>query len=331
MHKKNISILSKVACKKLAIFAMFLVSGCVSMPHYQAMDRDDQYNSGAASAVNYQIDPSLNEQVIDCVVIMPLEITDSASNTITFSQHAQQSSGSEADYGKILDEDIYDLLIDANDKRQMLRSMLYAFMAPHSSRDIELRKVDQAIVASGEDKTPASIAGQLACDWVMQGEITKFSVNNFGIYSAISIAADLQILRASDGGVVWRGSHEATTHEGSLPLTPIDFAVAAVKASISINPEQVERVSSDLARRLVRTMPLDSNNDFVVAQEREQLLRVISQGLNLREGPGTRFAVSDVLNNDEQVTIIEKAEQGPWMRVRTLEGKEGYVSSLFLN
>lgn len=304
-----------------------VMSGCTSMPSYKSMDTDE--TAAANTAVSYRINPALSSHGLECLVIMPLSIGPDAHNLIHFNT-AQQSDES-VDSGGIQQDEIYDHELDGNDKQQMLRQSLYAFIAPHKTRDIELSQVDRWAHAGDMRPDYNKLSRKLDCQWFLEGELTQFSADYYGVYSKIVIAADLRIIRGKDKKVVWKGKHEARSDDGSLPLSPVGLAVGAVKAASHINPEQVERTTTDLARRLVRTMPLDANNNFLFAAKRTQLMKVIASNLNLRKGPGRKYAVSKVLKNREQVTFLQSAEKQPWLLVRTEDGLKGYVSGRYVN
>ncbi|MGD2119414.1 MAG: SH3 domain-containing protein [Chromatiales bacterium] len=306
------------------------LSGCLSMPQYQSMDDDQDSNQLIDNRVSYQIDPTISGRGLQCLAILPLNIDEDAKAPVHFNNN-DKSARSNPEDDNVQADEIYDFEMNAADKRIMLRKMLYGYIAPHSTRDVELSEIDKAVASARKANDYARIGRKLNCDWLLDGEIKAFSARHFGLYSSVVVAADLKIVRASDGRIVWQGSHEATSRDGGLPLSPIDLAMGAFKASANINPETVERITGDLARRLVRTMPLESNNNFVIAARRQKIYRVIASSLNMREGPGTNFAVSKVLRNDEPVTLIQDSKIKPWILIRTNNGKSGYVSGEYLN
>lgn len=52
--------------------------------------------------------------------------------------------------------------------------------------------------------------------------------------------------------------------------------------------------------------------------------------VNLRAGPGTRFAILRVLGAEEQVAVLGKAPAGDWFQVRTMRAQEGWVLGTLL-
>lgn len=309
----------------ILIFVLLVLSGCQSMPTYNSMDDDKAYSVGA---VSYQINPTLSKNGLECLVIMPIAIGPDVHDPVTF--NLSESSAADS-LNSIQKDEIYDYRLEAKDKEKMFRQALYGFIAPHKTRDIELSKVDRWAHAGDLNPDYLKLSKKLNCPWFLEGEITAFSADFYGVYSNITVAAELQIIRAKDQKVVWQGKHEARSDDGSLPFSPIDLAVGAVKAASNINPEQVEKTTGDLARRLVRTMPLDANNNFLFAAKRKQLLRVIAKALNLRKGPGQSYEVSKVLKHEEPLTLIDSVEDKPWLLVRTEDGTQGYVAGRYVN
>ncbi|MFQ5613108.1 MAG: SH3 domain-containing protein [Anaerolineae bacterium] len=60
--------------------------------------------------------------------------------------------------------------------------------------------------------------------------------------------------------------------------------------------------------------------------------RVASQGLNLRQGPGTAYAVLEALAQGDEVAVLAINQAQDWVLVRTAaDGQAGWVSLAFLN
>ena len=60
----------------------------------------------------------------------------------------------------------------------------------------------------------------------------------------------------------------------------------------------------------------------------ERAARVNAESLNLRDGPGTTYAVLRSLARDTIVTIV--GEQGDWLQVRLADGTAGWVASQYV-
>lgn len=305
-----------------------VLAGCSTMPKYQSMDQ--VAGNFSQSDVIYQIDPTVGYQGIDCLAIMPLDVAAGASETIEFVTFDNPETPSP--YSDTVPvHEIYPVQLNASDKQKMLRNLLFAYVAPHKTRDIEIADIDKWLTPGESNHDYQNLAGKLGCNWFLEGEITQFSVNYYGVYSNVIAAADLKIIHAPDNKTAWHGRHVARSQDGGLPLSLLDVTVGAVRAAANINQEQLERTVSDLARRLARTMPLEEDNSFLSAAKRKQLLQVIASSLNLRSGPGQAYSVSRILKHREAVTLLDGNRSSSWLRVQTQDGHTGYVASRYLN
>ena len=183
----------------LALLFVSLASGCMTMPTYKSMEDDQQGNS--SSSVMYKVDPIMAYKGLECLVIMPLAIGPDAHDVISFSQTGADSDSTESH--------LYDMQLDGNDKQQLLRKLLYGQIAPHSARDIELTQVDRWAHAGDPNPDYERLSRKFSCPWFLEGELTRFSADYFGVYSNIVVAADMQIINGKDRKIIWQGHHEA--------------------------------------------------------------------------------------------------------------------------
>ncbi len=121
-----------------------------------------------------------------------------------------------------------------------------------------------------------------------------------------------------------------------MPLTPIGAALSIISAVSNVQSEQVYRVTDDLARRLVATIPDD--DDFAMATAAghgfsglRDLRFVQPKTLNFRTGPGISFSVQGKLSRDQSVEVVGRPLNGGWVPVRTDDGLVGYVSTRYLS
>ncbi len=310
----------------LLLTAAGLLSGCMTTPRYahvQGASADG--GNPLFEQVQYRYASLAGRRVPDCVAVLPLAISPDAADPLSLGAGADPGQGDGAAPHP------YQRRFDAEAKRRLVRRMLYGFVSTHRPRDVELGRVDR--VTGGFPVTNPSryrlVGRQLGCGWLLTGRITAFDVDYLGIYSNIRIGAELRLIHAGTGRAIWSGSHLAQSRDGAVPLSPVDLAVGAVKAAGNLSPDQLEAVAADLARRLVRTMPLEPDNPFLLAARGRQRLRVATAALNLRVGPGTRFGVQRVLRGREEVSLLAPAAPG-WYRVRTRDGVEGFVARRFL-
>ncbi len=53
-----------------------------------------------------------------------------------------------------------------------------------------------------------------------------------------------------------------------------------------------------------------------------------SGSLNLRQGPGTKYAANGVVKNGDNITVLEKGKV--WSKVLTDDSREGYIKNLYI-
>ncbi len=143
----------------------------------------------------------------------------------------------------------------APEDRAKVRLALYAQLATRSKREIPLARVDQAAAEAKGDRK--ALGEHLGCAALLEGEVTEYGSAFYGIYSRVAVGTDLRMIRAADGALLWEGHHVAVSHGGSIPIDPLSIAWGVADAASNIRDEQILRVTDDLARRLVSTIPDD--------------------------------------------------------------------------
>lgn len=138
-----------------------------------------------------------------------------------------------------------------------LRRVLYGHLAPQGRRGVPLARVDHVLSGlTPEQRADTRKLGEaLGCDTLLSGEVVRYGSEFFGFYSRVSVGAKLRLVRAASGETLWEGEHVAVSHGGSLPLSPVGVALGILEAAGNVNDEQCLRLSDDLARRLVSTIP----------------------------------------------------------------------------
>ncbi|WP_085373393.1 tetratricopeptide repeat protein [Magnetospirillum sp. ME-1] len=138
-----------------------------------------------------------------------------------------------------------------------VRRVLFAHLAPQGRRQVPLARIDHVLAAmpEAERKDRTKLGAALNCDSVLAGEITQAGSDFFGLYSRVAVGVRLRLTRAADGEILWEGEHVASSHGGSVPLSPIGVAMGILDAATNLTEEQRLRVTDDLARRLASTIP----------------------------------------------------------------------------
>jgi len=141
-----------------------------------------------------------------------------------------------------------------------VRRVLFGHLAPQGRRGVALARIDHVIarLPGGERNDMRKVGEALNCDAILSGEVTQYGSDFLGLYSRVAVGAKLRMIRAATGEILWEGEHVASSHGGSVPLSPIGIAMGIVDAAANMSEEQRLRVTDDLARRLVSTIPDDT-------------------------------------------------------------------------
>lgn len=304
------------------------LAGCIGSPRY-ARYSDPQ--GSASVGLNEPVEYRINAQVVDsypgCVAILPLAVSEEAQAAIELPDSDDMTSGADEES----EPHVYQRYLNADDKQRLVRRMLYGFVSPYPPRDIELARIDRLVKQSPpySRADQQRLGQQLKCGYLLQGTITQFDTDYLGLYSNIHIGVELSLVHATSGRVLWSGRHVAQSRDGAVPLSPVGLAMGAVMAAANLEPDQLEGVAADLARRLVRTMPLEKDNVFLLAARRRHVYEVATKRLNLRVGPGTHYDVRRVLQDNQKLAMLDAPAQG-WCKVKTSDGETGFVAIRYL-
>ncbi|MGE5476671.1 MAG: GNA1162 family protein [Bacteroidales bacterium] len=146
---------------------------------------------------------------------------------------------------------------DLAEQAPLVRRVLFGHLAPQGRRGVPLARVDHVVGRMAADKRGdlRALGEALNCDALLTGEVVRYGSEFLGVYSRVAVGAKLRLVRAATGEVLWEGEHVATSHGGSLPLSPVGLALGIVDAAGNVSEEQHLRLTDDLARRLVSTIP----------------------------------------------------------------------------
>jgi hypothetical protein len=138
-----------------------------------------------------------------------------------------------------------------------VRRAVYAHLAPLPPRDVELAWIDRVVetMSAAARRNYALLGNRLGCDALLLGTLLESRERYLALYSEIVIGAELELVRASDGEVLWQARHIASSRGGALPVSPLGAVEGLVSAASTLLGEERERVTGDLARRLVHALP----------------------------------------------------------------------------
>lgn len=145
---------------------------------------------------------------------------------------------------------------------RLVRERLYGHLSPRHFRDVELSIVDQALTGAHDSPfdrlTPENLrdlGNRLGCDAIVAGRITEFERLFMGIYSQLSVGADIVIYATHDGRAIWSDNYVARLHDGSVPLTPLGIPLSGARTGWNLRDSQIIRAVDDLTRTLAGRIP----------------------------------------------------------------------------
>lgn len=213
--------------RRLALAAVVAaLSGCTS-PVYVDKGQGEQAVPLALNLVEFQVHEAWRTAPPACIAILPLGGPERG----------------ELDTGRI----------------EAVRRAIYAHLAPQGRRVVKPARVDFVLAAmpDAERGDMAQLGRRLDCDGLLSGRVTESGAQFLAVYSRVATGAELRMVRAGDGVLLWEGRHTASLHGGGLPISPIGVAMGILDAARNMDEEQTLRAIDDLARRLATTIPDD--------------------------------------------------------------------------
>jgi tetratricopeptide (TPR) repeat protein len=159
------------------------------------------------------------------------------------------------------------------DSAVSIRNALHANLAPSGIRLLPLQKIDAAIKANGD--LNSAVVKVIGCDTVMVGEVIDDPSSFYGMYSVVRAGANIRIVKVSTGDTLWRGNHTAVLRAGGLPLGFLDVPMNVFSAVRNLTKDQSSRVTNDLARRLILTIPGLAYQAEVLPIEEQPILTAV--------------------------------------------------------
>jgi len=250
-----------------------MIVGCATPSYVDKADEGAVVDSPFSNVI-YHVYDDYNSKPPECVAVLPFGTPEDGTSTA---------------------DDI------SLDQTETVRRALYAHLSPQGKHDVEIPRIDFVLAQMSEvEIADLSLVGdRLNCDALVIGEITEYGSSYFTLYSRVAVGAELRMIRASDGSLLWEGQHVAVSHGGEIPLSPVGLAMGLLDAARNMNEEQIFRVIDDLTRRLVKTIP---DNRIAVLEEPLSPVQVVS-----RKSPEDARTANDFLKALEGAPRSQKA------------------------
>jgi hypothetical protein len=176
----------------------------------------------------YEVDPSMKDHQPRTVAVLP------------FINRAESHEGSEA-----------------------VRRGFYNHFSSLPFKDLELYRVDNLLRKAGlqdpvviNQTSPQELGQILNVDAVVYGTISDFDKLFAVIYSNVSVGAEIRMMDAKTGRMLWRGQHVTRIHEGGISTSPIGLIATVIATAMNVRDIQLLRACDDLFRDMVSTIPM---------------------------------------------------------------------------
>ncbi|MCH8183555.1 MAG: hypothetical protein IID55_10270, partial [Proteobacteria bacterium] len=307
-----------------------VLAACAAPTYVDQGDSAALAESTSLDRIFYQVYSEFDAAPPRCVAILPFELETAKPNpqanpapnpspAASLAGGGRQGAASGADEFGGGPEESAEYSKRLN-QAESVRRAFYAQLSLHGQADIELRRVDFVLsrMPAAERNDLARVGAALGCDALLIGKVTKFGSGFFGLYSSVAVGADVSIVRAWDGAVLWKGRHIARSRGGSVPVSPLGVVMSIFNAANNLGGEQFERVTDDLARRLVSTIPDTWSADpeiFAGYGDPRNFRFVVADALNLRGGPGKAYRIQERLGRRGGVEVVGPAVNEEWVAV----------------
>ena len=128
--------------------------------------------------------------------------------------------------------------------------------------DVKLPIVDEKLIhlekASGKavkDTTPQELAAALGVDGLLFGKVTDYKKVYTGVYSQLSVEAEVWLVNARTGQELFRLRESVSYHEGGIPLSPLSVVVTVVSTAMNLRDIQKVRMVNELCYKFMEKIP----------------------------------------------------------------------------
>ncbi|TAJ06939.1 MAG: hypothetical protein EPO61_13210 [Nitrospirae bacterium] len=111
--------------------------------------------------------------------------------------------------------------------------------------------------------SPAKLGEITKADAIIYGDITHFSKVYAGLYAQIAVGAQVRMVDAKNGEVLWEASDVSRSHSGGWATDPLGLIIVLASNAYALRHIEVVRAAEELFRDLVETLPRASVGEAV--------------------------------------------------------------------
>jgi hypothetical protein len=144
----------------------------------------------------------------------------------------------------------------------LVRESFYSHFSIKAFNDVELSKVDDALRDETilqnkkfQDISSDELGRLLRCDALVYGKVVEMTRFYIGVYSQLAVGAEITIVNAKNGNIIWKNTLTTRFHEGDIPLNPLSIIPTSIKTGMNLRDVQKLRVVDDLCRNLANLIP----------------------------------------------------------------------------
>jgi hypothetical protein len=192
--------------------------------------------------------------LVTCIVISS-SVAISQNNTIPL-------NGKRSDAPPALVILPFDNATHTNDIAPLFRHSLANHLHSKNYRDLKLTDTDQAldILSHSLGKqwktvTPQDLGKLFHCDFLLYGEVNKFSRIFLGIYAHLALGVNLRLVETNYGQVIWEMETTMHSREGGVPFSPFGLIPDFLRCSLHLTEEKKLNLIEKTCREMIEKIP----------------------------------------------------------------------------
>lgn len=131
---------------------------------------------------------------------------------------------------------------------------------------VRLEQIDERLQLASIDtsnilkKNIYTLGRIVNADALIYGTVLNCDKHFFGVYSRVTLRAEIQMIDAHSSAVIWAAIHTEKSHSDSIPTSPLGLPIAVIESSINIRDKVIEDTANRLAKKFTSHIPA---KDFV--------------------------------------------------------------------